>query len=193
MEVIPRPRAGSSSERWLAVIFMTRNEQLWDAVGTVLDLAENLEGVIGTLTPGTRSEPLAKAIDNLVQTISNCQENMRRVQEDSDLQPEDRWDCEEGLEALDGLLLRLERTRQQLKVRIARNRKRLRRRVIAFAVLPALLSYVVCSCLVTIAPTLPLPVHMVVGLGIGIIFGLVFVKLTRWWDRPGEKPGTPAP
>src|SRR5213080_2055842 len=87
-------RPGVNRRHEKAPIFMRRNEQLWDAVERFLDLQENLEAIIGTLPPGARSEPLGKAIDDLVQTLSNCQDDFRRVQADSDLPPEDRWDCE---------------------------------------------------------------------------------------------------
>jgi hypothetical protein len=163
---------------------VTSNQELWDSVENVLDTAEELESIIGRMPPGADSKPIRKILSGLTQAVSKAQTNLRRLQADPEMTPEELAPCEEALEALDGLLVRLERTQQRLDSQLARNKKRLLKRTIASAIISALATYLVFSWILAAHPGLHLLVSMLIGLGIGVFIGVLFVWLSSWWDGP---------
>ena len=84
---------------------------------------------------------------------------------------------------LAGLSLRVERTRQRLD-RVVGNRNRLIRRVLISGLGTGIVAYAVCSSIAVPHPVLHLLANAVVGLLLGIGFGLLFIAFYRWWDRP---------
>jgi hypothetical protein len=162
------------------------NTALWDSVEKVLDATEELERIIDTLVPGTSSRPVSTAIADLSAALSDSQASFRRLLDHPDIEPEERADCEEAVEAMAGLTLRLERTRRRLAETVAKNRKRLVRRMLVSGLLTGMVAYLVCSFIKAPQPGLHLLANVVVGLLIGIGFGLLFIPFFRWWDRPAR-------
>ena|SRR5690349_6742527 len=93
-------------------------------------------------------------------------------------------DCEEAIEALDGLSLLIERTRRRLEKRISRNKKRLIRRVLLSAIVPAAVAYAACLCVKVPDPALHLLFNVLVSLAVGVGFGVLFVTFFKRWDTP---------
>lgn len=160
------------------------NTELWDSVERVLDAVEELERIIDGLVPGTNGSRIGTVIADLSGTLSTSQEDFRRLLADPDMPAPERANCEEALEALAGLSLRVERTRRRLDHVVSRNRKRLIRRVLISGVGTGIVAYAVCSSIAVPHPLLHFLANAVVGLLLGIGFGLLFVAFYRWWDRP---------
>jgi len=159
------------------------NTALWDSVEKVLDATEELERIIDTLTPGTNSRPVSNALDGLSMALGDSQASFRRLLDNPDIEPDERADCEEAVEAMAGLSLRLERTRQRLAQTLSKNRKRLVRRFLASGLFTAVVAYLACSSIKVPDPGLHLLANALVGLLIGVGFGVMFAVFFRWWDR----------
>jgi hypothetical protein len=168
------------------------NTALWDSVEKVLDATEELERIIDALVPGTNSRPVSTAIADLSAALSDSQAGFRRLLDNPDIEPDERADCEEAVEAMAGLTLRLEHTRRRLAETVARNRKRVVRRMLASGLLTGIVAYLVCSFIKAPQPGLHLLANAVVGLLIGIGFGLLFIAFFRWWDRPARRRRLPS-
>jgi len=160
------------------------NTELWDSVGRILDAVEELERIIDGLVPGSSGAPIRTVIADLADALDKSEAGFRGLLADPDMPGTERADCQEAVEALASLTVRLERTRRRLDGAVARNRKRLIRRVLVSAVLTAIVSYVACTGVVLPHPALHLLANALVGLLVGIGFGLLFVVFYRWWDRP---------
>ena len=160
------------------------NTALWDSVEKVLDATEELERIIDTLVPGTNSRPVRNALAGLSEVLTDSQASFQRLLDNPDIEPTERADCEEAVEAMAGLTLRLDHTRRRLAETLARNRKRLIRRILVSGLLTSVEAYLVCSLIKPAHPGLHLLANALVGLAIGIGFGLLFVAFFRWWDRP---------
>lgn len=160
------------------------NTALWDSVGKVLDAAEELERIIDTLPPGTSGRPVRNAIAGLSAVLGDSRASFRRLLDNPDIEPGERADCEEAVEAMAGLTLLLERTRRRLDHTLARNRRRLLLRFVPSGLCTVVVAYLVCSSIKLSDPGLHILANSLVGLFIGVGFALLFAGFFRWWDRP---------